>query len=560
MSPVNSENIEKASVEKELNDLKSMIDNFKALGVNVEAVETLLNQSQKSLNEDNIAIANTLLESAQQTYKLIKQQYFIQASSILFSSLQRTILELEGSGSEVNYVKDLYNKAKEMFDGGQYEEAMGYIKSAEDIANDLKADLAEKPGAVDEGEDLDSSQEQMELVSKTLIRVEELLQRAIDGGYAVNEAEKLYSLAEDAFDYQDYKKAETYALEAEESLKEILEPSYADEESLTVEGETPDSELTAREDLPTGEGLLSKDSKFSEMVPKGIIGKSTESDALADDDQKSKFGKSVSSDGGKSSISDLKADLKKIMERVPTKRLVKKPSKEVGEEEESRIDGGKETEKKFERDFENLISDEQTEEKVQGKEPELELEPEQEPETKTEVDLEPEPEIESETLIRRRSRRKAAEPEEPKIEYKDPALELEGETEDQARKLMKILEGRIEKSKELGFNVPMAERLFSISESYFENGEFERVLEYTKKGIKNVSDMAIRKDFTAEIGLEILGGGPSTGMETETDPAVTVEPYEPEEIQKPSPGKKTKRKRSDIKTETEKPEKKGYGS
>jgi hypothetical protein len=332
-------------------------------------------------------------------------------------------------------------------------------------------------------------------------------------------------------------------------LKEILEPVYGDTDSYIDEGETPDTQLATREDIPTGEGLLSKDSKFSEMVPKGIIGKSPESDALDDDDQISKFESSKSSDKGKSSISDLKADLRKIMDRVPTKRLVKKPQKKVD----------KESEKKFEREFEDLLHDEETEEKK--------LEPESEPESElgselgSEPEKEPEPELdkEYEKSIRRRKRRTADEDEEPKIEYRDPALDLEGEIEDQATTLMKTLEGRIEKSKELGFNIPMAERLFSIAESYFENGEFERVLEYTKKGIKNVTDMAARKGFTTEIGLEIVGGGPggpSADMEEDTETAVTVEPIEPEQIQKPSKGKRSKVKRSEIETKAEKPEKK----
>ena len=101
----------------------------------------------------------------------------------------------------------------------------------------------------------DRSQEQMENVSQVLIRVEKLLQEAVAAGYSVNEAEKLYSLAEDAFDYQDYKKAEEYALQSASNLEEVLRPMHEDQLKagevnipLSAEVQKP-----LREDLPKGE-------------------------------------------------------------------------------------------------------------------------------------------------------------------------------------------------------------------------------------------------------------------------------------------------------------------
>ena len=218
MSPVDYGELDKSTLEKDLQETKDLITNIKSMGADVEAAEIIVSQAERALEKGNLEMAKTLIESTVKTFTLIKQQYFIQSASILFSSLQRSIVSLEGAGSEVNYIKDLYNRAKEKFEAGLYEEAMDYMKSAEDMVNDVKESLPEErrptEGEAKEEEataEVDRSQEQMEAVSQVLIRVEKLLQEASDAGYAVHEAEKLYSLAEDAFDYQDYKKAEDYA-------------------------------------------------------------------------------------------------------------------------------------------------------------------------------------------------------------------------------------------------------------------------------------------------------------------------------------------------------------
>ena len=115
MSPDNSQILSKSSLKKEIEKHRESLESIKEMGADVEAAEAIIDQIEKNLADDNVEMANTLLESATQTIKVIKQQYFIQASSILFSSLQRNIMNLEGAGSEVDYIKDLYNKAKDNF-------------------------------------------------------------------------------------------------------------------------------------------------------------------------------------------------------------------------------------------------------------------------------------------------------------------------------------------------------------------------------------------------------------------------------------------------------------
>ncbi|WP_455391634.1 hypothetical protein [[Eubacterium] cellulosolvens] len=379
MSPADFEKLDKATLEHELQETKDRIASVKSMGADVEAAEIITSQAERALEKGNLEMAKALIESTIRTFSLIKQQYFIQAASILFSSLQRSIVSLEGAGSEVSYIKDLYNRAKEKFDAGQYEEAMDFIKSAEDMVNDIKAGLpeerkkqvaeseaeVEKVDEVGEKEqltfDYDRSQEQMELVSKVLIRVEQLLQEAVSAGYAVNEAEKLYSLAEDAFDYQDYKKAEEYALQSERSLEEVLRP-MREEMQKTKEAEVvPIQNKPLREDLPSGNSFLDKTKGYSEIMPKGIIGDAPKGDEA--------------------------------------------PDKSMDEE----------------------------------------------------------------------------------------AMDAELAVEKEATNLLITADEKITTAKDSGINIPMAERLLSIGESYFDRGDFEKVREYADKAIKQVNDAMARK-------------------------------------------------------------------
>ncbi len=467
MSPVGTDEIDKASLEDELNTIKEQMVSFKSMGVNVEAAEAILTQAEKALLEDNLQLAKALLDSANQTSKLIRQQYFIQASSILFSSLQRTIMELEGAGSEVNYIKDLYNKAKEMFDTGQYEEAMGYIKSAEELASNLKV---EKPSVAGEGiseVEEDQSQEQMERVSKILIRVDDLLQKAIEGGYSVNEAEKLYSLAEDAFDYQDYKKAEEYALDAENTLKVTLEPMYA------KEGKPSTAELAEDEVLLEGEDKSYKKPKFSDIMPLGLIGD-------APGKGEAKYKESVRPD--KSS-----EERRVFKEALPAK------------EETSGIKVSRDLMKEIMRKRKYTKDETILEEPLKGSEKEIKS-----------IDETP---------------KKTTKPME--------TIDLEGITnpEEKAMLLIERLNKKIELAKNAGLNTPMAERLYSIAESYFENGEFESVYEYALKGIKNINDTAERKGVSVEIEIKSKDKAGIKDLDKELDKRAVVsleEDFEPQ--------------------------------
>lgn len=442
MPPEDTEESEKASLETEVQEIKDLVASLKEMGANVEAAETIILQAEKGLEDNNLQITKTLLESAMQTAKLIKQQYFIQASSILFSSLQRTIMNLEGAGSEVNYIKDLYNKAKEMFDSGQYDEAMDYVRSAEDMAHDLKAELPvgtildETSGEVvteaDLTAEMDESRAQMERVSKILIRVEKLLEEAINAGYAINEIEKTYSLAEDAFDYQDYKKAEEYALECERSLEATLLPMRRNKLKKQEETETDSESSTPfrgmREDLPTG-GFNTGTSKLSDGLPMGIIG-----------------------------------DAPKAIEEV-------EPAPEEPEESE-------------------------------------------EPEALDEEPLNPELEVEKE-----------------------------------ATNMLIEADEKITAAKNVGLNMPMAERLLTIGESYFDRGDFDKVKEYASKAIKQVDENVSRKGFAEKVKQKIDHDEveEEVGVEEEYEEPVeeVEEPPSPEEIKE----KKAKRTKTASKLE-----------
>ncbi len=420
MSPSNSNNVTKAELKNEIKETRELIESIKSMGADVESAEVIISQAENALKANNLDLTKALIESTIQTFALIKQQYFVQAASILFSSLQRSIMGLEGAGSEVEYVKDLYHKAKEKFDSGQYEEAMEYIKSAEDMANNLKANLPEEviyshndeegaAGGV-EGVDYEGSQEQMEKVSRVLIRVEKLLQEAMEEGYSVNEAEKLYSLAEDAFDYQDYKKAEDYAMQSERTLKEILEPLHDERQQKKIKDKEPPEELGGgymkkREDIPSGDSFAKSDAYYSDIMPKGILGDAP--------------------------------------------RLI----------EEKDITTGNE-----------LISAEAEE-------------------------------IDSELKI-----------------------------EKEATNLLITADEKITAAKDSGLNIPMAERLLTIGESYFDRGEFDRVKEYAEKAIRQIDEIAARKGITKEVEAKIAAGAQEKNSLAATE---TVEPAEEELVVEP---------------------------
>lgn len=407
MSPAKSKKSTKASLEKELQETKKIITSIKSMGAEVESAEIIAAQAQKALENDNLDMTRALIDSADNTLTLIRKQYFVQAASILFSSLQRSIVSLEGAGTEVSYVKDLYNKAKERFEAGQYEEAMDYVKSAEEKVHDLNPELPVEtiPGSTNgevaaEAEvtyEYEGSQEQMEKVSLVLINVEKLLQEAMDAGYAVDEAEKLYSLAEDAFDYQDYKKAEEYAMQSKSNLEETLEPMRTkDQEPKKDElaAEPIEDRTKSREDLPTGDRFTYGASMYSDIMPKGIIGDAPKK-------------------GEKGEITTIE-------------------------------------------------------------------------ELKT-------------------------------VEEAQDNLELK--IEKQATNLLITADEKINAAKETGLNIPMAERLLTIGESYFDRGEFDRVKEYAEKAILQVDDIVARKGYTAQIEAKLTkteveaGGVPEEGPE-----------------------------------------------
>jgi tetratricopeptide (TPR) repeat protein len=116
---------------------------------------------------------------------------------------------------------------------------------------------------------------------------------------------------------------------------------------------------------------------------------------------------------------------------------------------------------------------------------------------------------------------------------------------------METYEKMINVAKRLGLNLPMAERLFSIAESYFENGEFESVIEYTEKGLKNINEMATRKGLSEQLNAEIKG----RALDAEV-PVVEGEKEQKEPKLEPISSTPTTKTKTISKAKADKPKKK----
>ncbi len=399
MSSKNEKKISKPLLKDELKKLSNLVDNLDSLGIEVGSSKNILEDIANALADDNLETANELLNNAKNETKSIKEQYFFQASSILFSSLKRTIMNLADSDPEKASISEVYRSAKGLFDQGHYEEALKQIKQAEEIAMGLNTEEGDGGKLknlffnnldleTEEESEGDRSQAQMERVSLILIRVEKLIEEAKEAGYVVNNILKLYSLAEDAFDNQDYIKAEEYGIDCEDMLNDSLAPLHAATEkskdiTITTTATTTATTTTTtgsessksaqkeidkyREDLPTSIGLYPV-KKYSDMAPMGLVG-------------------------------DTKEDT----------------ADEGGSEDPSV------------NDLENTDNNK------------------------------------------------------------------ESEIENEATQQLILFDKRINTAKDMDLNVPMAERLFSIAEGYFDRSEFGSVKEYVDKGLKSL-DVALAQN------------------------------------------------------------------
>jgi tetratricopeptide (TPR) repeat protein len=511
MSPDEANNMDKSNLEQQLQETKQLLENIKSMGADVQSAEIIISQAEQALENQNLDIAKALIDSTINTAKLIRQQHFIQAASILFSSLQRSIVGLEGAGREVNYIKDLYNKAKEKFDTGQYEEAMDYIKTAEDMAHDLKEGIPEEnlpPESSVEAtakkevvSDTDRSQQQMERVSQVLIRVEQLLQEAVTAGYAVNEAEKMYSLAEDAFDYQDYKKAETYAIQSERSLDEILEPLHEEKKRLegeTVTQETVKEQMKFREDLPTGDTFVKKPKTYSDTQRVSVssgVGQITDEETMDEElamekeatnllitaDEKINEAKST---GQNLPMAErLLAIAESYFDRAEydiVKEYASKAIKQIDEmmshKGQIRLSGKR-----------KKIMDDEAEDVVA----EVKFEPEPKPEPEVEPEPEPEPEVESEI-----QESAPVESDEASIVSKPTKA-----SEKLEARLLKV-EADINKAKELGIEVEEAQDLLAKAMDEFNKNEFITAKDFGLQAKKFID--SVKKDFVRKKALEMI--------------------------------------------------------
>lgn len=503
MSPVEDTSMDKSNLKKQLQETKQLLENIKSMGADVQSAEIIISQAEQALQNQNFDIAKALIDSTINTAKLIKQQHFIQAASILFSSLQRSIVGLEGAGREVNYIKDLYNKAKEKFDTGQYEEAMDYIKSAEDMAQDLKDEIPEEnlppepsvevSAQKEEVTESDRSQQQMERVSQVLIRVEQLLQEAVTAGYAVNEAEKMYSLAEDAFDYQDYKKAETYAIQSERSLNEILEPLREENkrrEGKMVSQETVKEQMKLREDLPTGDSFVNKPQKYKDTQRVSVssgIGQITDEETMDAElalekeatnllitaDEKINEGKST---GQNLPMAErLLAIAESYFDRAEYEIVKEYASKAIKQIDEMMLHKSQNRIAADRKRIKHTEAEDVASEVKSKPEAELEIEPEAEPEIQEPISVEPD---------------------EDRVESKPTKA-----SEKLEARLLKV-EADINKARELGIEVDEAQDLLEKAMNEFNKNEFITAKDLGLKA-KNIID-DVKKDFVKKKALEMI--------------------------------------------------------
>ena len=86
MSPVDYGELDKSTLEKDLQETKDLITNIKSMGADVEAAEIIVSQAERALEKGNLEMAKTLIESTVKTFTLIKQQYFMQLLYFIYDA------------------------------------------------------------------------------------------------------------------------------------------------------------------------------------------------------------------------------------------------------------------------------------------------------------------------------------------------------------------------------------------------------------------------------------------------------------------------------------------
>jgi len=112
-----------------------------SMGANVSEAEEFLGNAGAAYEEGRVADAKEFASRALESAKRSKEEYFISGAPIIFSSLQRSIVNLERKDGDATKAKSCLMGAKEAFEKGDFDKAMKDVQEGMQDVSIRKKDI-----------------------------------------------------------------------------------------------------------------------------------------------------------------------------------------------------------------------------------------------------------------------------------------------------------------------------------------------------------------------------------------------------------------------------------
>ena len=214
------EEIERKKVLKTINEVHSLLQQAKNLGINTKSEEEKLNNAKFKLDEKDFSNATKLANECKNSLVRKINEYKQEVERRAKESIDLAYSKIKGAeelGIDVSDAKDLYKKAMLELDNREYEKAKELAEEAKRITLERKSEY------------------EYESAFKSISEAEFAIEKAKEFGCDTSEAEELLNKARAEFERGNHAQSISDARKSEEIAREIKEESKPEMEVVLPE-------------------------------------------------------------------------------------------------------------------------------------------------------------------------------------------------------------------------------------------------------------------------------------------------------------------------------------
>jgi hypothetical protein len=202
-SASDAERNRRETLARRINDCKTVLGKLRSGGVDVTALEKLLQAATTKCDSRAYLDADKLMSQIEESTKALEHEFLVKRASAIITTVEKLIQEAREVGIDVSQSQSILEQAETAYQAREEETALFFAMKAEKMVKASRVRFFEARA--------------QDMIAKARHEIEDAVKLDID----VTDARKLYNQAETLFNAKTYEKALNYAERARKSVEDV---------------------------------------------------------------------------------------------------------------------------------------------------------------------------------------------------------------------------------------------------------------------------------------------------------------------------------------------------